>query len=506
MKRTRQSFIYQILLIVAVVVLINILADIYFVRLDFTADNRYTLSKATKNILRELDDPVTVTAYFTDDLPPQLQKIRRDFREMLIEYANISKGKVVYEFIDPNQDEATEMKAMQQGIQPVLVNAREKDQIKQQKAYMGALIQMGEESDVIPFMQQGSAMEYSLSSSIKKLAVTDKSSIGLLQGHGEPSLSAMSQALGQLNILYSVEPVVLTDSTDETLKYQTIAIVAPTDSFPSDHLQQLDSFLARGGRLYIALNRVEGDFNTLYGTSINTGLESWLRDKGLIIEENFVIDAQCQTIGVRQQQGMFSITTPVRFPFIPVITKLSDHPVTAGIESVIFPFVSSISYIGDTTAIFTPLAITSDKSGTRSAPTYMDFRRNWTDSDFPLSGVTVAAVLEGKINGSSRSSIVLIGDGDFAVGGEGSQAQQIQQDNVNLMVNAIDFLSDDTGLIELRTKAVTSRPLDQIEDSRKAVLKYLNFLLPIVLIVIFGLVRMQRNRNIRSKRMEEGYV
>ena len=101
---------------------------------------------------------------------------------------------------------------------------------------------------------------------------------------------------------------------------------------------------------------------------------------------------------------------------------------------------------------------------------------------------------------------MLISDGDFAVGGEGNQSQQVQQDNVNLMVNAIDYLSDDTGLIELRTKGVTSRPLDQIEDSKKSLLKYVNFLLPILLIVIFGILRMQRNRNLRTKRMEEGYV
>ena len=265
MKRTKKSFLYQILLIIGVAVLINILADIYFVRLDFTSDNRYTLSKATKNILRNLDEPVTVTAYFTEDLPPQMLKIKKDFKELLVEYANISKGNVVYEFIDPAIDEETEMKAQQQRIQPVFINAREKDQIKQQKAYLGAVIQMGEESDVIPFMQQGSAMEFALSSSIKKLSVKNKPAIGLMQGHGEPSGGALSQAAGQLNILYTIQPVYLNDTSDAMSNFQTVAIIAPTDSFPASHLNQLNVFLARGGNLYIALNRVKGDFSTLYG-------------------------------------------------------------------------------------------------------------------------------------------------------------------------------------------------------------------------------------------------
>ena len=506
MKRTKKSFLYQILLIIGVVVLVNILADIYFARLDFTSDNRYTLSKATRNILRNLDEPVTVTAYFTEDLPPQMVRIRKDFKELLVEYANISKGNVVYEFIDPAKDEETEMKAQQQRIQPVLINAREKDQIKQQKAYLGAVIQMGEESEVIPFLQQGSAMEFALSSSIKKLSVKNKPAIGLIQGHGEPSPGALVQAVGQLNILYTVQPVYLNDTSDALSTYKTVAIIAPSDSFPASHLGQLDAFLARGGNLYIAMNRVKGDFSTLYGTPVTTGLESWLAGKGLSVEENFIIDAQCQTVGVRQQQGMYSITTPVRFPYLPVVNKFAEHPVTAGIESIMFPFVSSINFHGDTSVSFIPLAFTSEKSGTRSAPLYLDFQQSWTQNDFPMSAITVAALLEGKIAGNARSRIMLISDGDFAVGGEGNQSQQVQQDNVNLMVNAIDYLSDDTGLIELRTKGVTSRPLDQIEDSKKSLLKYVNFLLPILVIVSFGILRMQRNRNLRTKRMEEGYV
>jgi len=74
------------------------------------------------------------------------------------------------------------------------------------------------------------------------------------------------------------------------------------------------------------------------------------------------------------------------------------------------------------------------------------------------------------------------------------------------MVNSIDWLSDDTGLIDLRTKGITSRPLDQLEDGQKMLLKWVNFLLPILLIIIYGIVRMQRTRNRRVKRMEEGYI
>jgi ABC-type uncharacterized transport system involved in gliding motility auxiliary subunit len=132
--------------------------------------------------------------------------------------------------------------------------------------------------------------------------------------------------------------------------------------------------------------------------------------------------------------------------------------------------------------------------------------KRWSDVDFPLSKITLGAVLRGTLAGDILSSIVLISDGQFLVNGEGQRGQELPADNINLMVNAIDWLSDDTGLINLRTKGVTSRPLDQVDDGKKTLLKWLNFLLPIILILIYGIIRMQRRRNLKVKRMEKGYI
>jgi ABC-type uncharacterized transport system involved in gliding motility auxiliary subunit len=98
-----------------------------------------------------------------------------------------------------------------------------------------------------------------------------------------------------------------------------------------------------------------------------------------------------------------------------------------------------------------------------------------------------------------------VGDGDFPVNGARQQPRRLQPDNVNLIANAMDWLSDDTGLIELRTKGAVSRPIRQLDDTTKSILKYSNFLFPIVLAIAYGLVRAQRNRMTRMKRMNENY-
>ncbi len=502
--KNKKSITTQIFLIIAVLIVVNILSEQFFFRLDFTADQRYTLSKATKDILKQLDEPVTVTAYFTEDLPPNLAITRRDFKDLLVEYASVSNGKVLYEFVDPATDQQLEQKAFQAGIQPVLVSTREKDEATQKKVFMGALLQMGTDSEVIPFIQPGAAMEYSVSTSIKKLSVTDKPLVGVLQGHGEPSLNSMSQVMQSLLVLYQVEPVNLNDSAINLSKYKTVAIVGPKDTIPDYHFTMLDNYLSRGGNLFIAIDRVVGDLSTVQGKSIETGLETWLSNKGLVVESNFIVDASCGSVSVRQ--GNFPFPVQMRFPYLPTIVNFEDHPVTKGLEQVLLPFASSIIYTGDTSNYFLPIAKTSEKSGTLSAPLYFDINKKWNDNDFPLSNITVGATLRGKLVGDAESGIVLFSDGQFPVNGEGQRAQQLSQDNVSLMVNSIDWLSDDTGLIDLRTKGVTSRPLDQIEDGKKTLLKWLNFLLPIILILIYGIIRMQHTRNLKVKRMEEGYV
>jgi hypothetical protein len=168
-------------------------------------------------------------------------------------------------------------------------------------------------------------------------------------------------------------------------------------------------------------------------------------------------------------------------------------------------FASEIKYTGDSTLKFTPLVLSSDKSGTQTAPLYFNIQKQWTDNDFPLQNVVVAGVLEGKIKGTNNSKLIVIGDGNFAVNGQGQQAQQLSPDNVNLLVNAVDWLSDDTGLIQLRTRGITSRMLDQVDDGKKNFLKWLNVLLPVILIIVYGIIRAQRNRLIREKRRNENY-
>jgi gliding-associated putative ABC transporter substrate-binding component GldG len=499
--KNRKQIISGILLIVGVVVLINILSVNYFIRLDFTADKQYTLGKVTKDILKKMKEPVTITVYFSKDVPPQIMQARRDFKDILVEYSNRSNHKVAYEFIDPAGNEEIEQKAIQAGVQPRVVNMREKDQMKQQKVFIGAVIQMGERKEVIPVILPGAAMEYDLTMAIKKLSVIDKPSIGFLQGHREPSLSGIPQAYTGMSVLYNVEPVYLNDTSYFLNKYKTLAIIAPKDSFPASHLSQIEKYLSEGGNLLIALDRVDINPQNNATFVVNTGIENWLKTKGISVDENFVVDQQCGQVTVQVGQGAYQI---IPFHYILSITNFADHTITKGLENIVIPFASTITFTGDKTRTFIPLVYTSEKAGTEPAPVVFDINKEWTDSDFPLQKLPLAAAIVPKAG--KEGKIVIVSDGGFVVNGEGQQQQQLQPDNVNLFVNSVDWLSDDTGLIDLRTKGITARMLDDLSDGKRSFLKYLNFLLPILLIIGYGIFRVNRNRKIRLKRMEAHYV
>ena len=492
-------------LIIAIIVALNFLSTEFHLRLDLSEDSEYTLSDATQDILDDLEDPVTIKAYFTQNLPPQYATIRQSFQETLIEYANRADGKVVYEFVNPNENGDIEQEAVKAGIQPLQIQVREKDQMKQQKAFLGATISLGDKEEIIPFVQPGAAMEYALSTAIKKLSVSDKPVIGFLQGHGEAPISEMIEASRSLEILYTLQEVTLSDSTEIPASIKTLAIVRPMDSIPMSHFQMLEGFMARGGRLLVAINRVDGNLQNGTGAPLNTGLELWLQAKGIEVEPNFVLDAQCAAVTMQQQTGFGMMQQQVSFPFLPIISTFSKHPIGSGLEGVLMQFASTIKFVGDTSKRFVPIAVSSEQSTTQPAPVYFDFQKEWTEADFPNRNLVVAAAIEGRFTGNTKTKMVVIADGDFAINGPPQQARRQQPDNINLLVNSIDWLSDDTGLIDLRTKGASVRPIRQLEDATKTWLKYLNFLLPVLLAIGYGLYRMQRNKIKQYKRMSENY-
>ena len=318
----------------------------------------------------------------------------------------------------------------------------------------------------------------------------------------------MPQLMEQLSILYDVDSLKINPDSAISSKYKTLVLIDPKDSLSQGQLSQLNDFLARGGNMLAAYSAVDADMKTASGNAVKSNFGDWLKQKGIDVEKNFLVDANCSSVMVKQQQGMFVFQTPVKFPYLPIISNFAKHPVTEGLESVMMVFASPLKINpADTLVHFTPIAFSSKKSGTETPPVYFNAERNWTGADFTLSSLPVAVAAQGELSGNANSKLVVIGSGKFIINGSGQSAQNLQPDNVNLVANSIDWLSDDTGLVQLRTKGVTARPIDpSLEEGTKTLLKYLNFLVPILLVIGYGIFHYQMNLKKKNKLISESYV
>ena len=228
-----------------------------------------------------------------------------------------------------------------------------------------------------------------------------------------------------------------------------------------------------------------------------------------MVEQSFVMDVNAPSFNfqIPQYNAFFGqqvmTMRQVRVFFYPFVQNFADHPLSQGLEQMLLPFASPISITGaDTSLRVLPVAMTSDQSGKQGPPVMFDINRQYTEADFSFGVQNLAVSIEGKMGGENDAKIVVIGDGDFAI-----ESEQIPMlpDNIHFLVNSIDWLTDDTGLIELRTRGVVSRPIEQLEDGERMTIKLLNFFLPIVVLIVFGVVRAQRRRMRRFKWMSENY-
>ncbi|TNE72473.1 hypothetical protein EP331_07120 [bacterium] len=516
---TKREGLIQIGLILGILICLNYLADSFIVRLDLTDDKRYTLSEASEDIAKSVMNPITVEGYFSEGLPPQLSEVQRQFRDFLDEYRAYSGGNIEYTFLNPSENEQVEQQTQQKGIQPILIDVRERDQVSQKRAYLGAIFKYGEKQEVIPYIQPGAAMEYTISSTIKRLTAQLKPTIGLLDAGGSATLQEMPQLAQVLSQQYEIETLSGLDTTDVPANIEVVLVVRPTQELSTNVLKALDQHLMRGGKLVYAINRVNTNIQAGQASVLNTGIENLLAAYKTPINGDLLRDVNANSIGVRQQRGMIQFVNQVRYPYLPLISNFGEHPISSGLETVILNFTSTIDLtLADTTIKVTGLAFSSDRSGTARGFFDINPFQEWQESQFNERHLPVAALVEGQFNSafadndsvfvpmkrSSKTAYVVIGDGDLVVNGSGEQAQMMPEDNINLVANAVDYLADDTGLLTLRTKGITNRPLEQIEEGTKTTIKYANVFVPILLVIVYGLFRMQRRKAQRRAWLEKG--
>jgi gliding-associated putative ABC transporter substrate-binding component GldG len=509
-------------------VLLNIIGLRAFARFDVTRDRTYTLSKASKDTMRALQDPIHVKAYFTEKLPPPYSGNARYVRDLLEEYRAASKGQLSFQFIDPMSEETAQDKETKKemkrdifgrtfreptsvekelasaGVQPVEIRVVESDQVQTKRAYMGIVINYQEKKEVIPVIQDTHTLEYDLTSMMRKMTRPKTPVIAILQGHGEPRLEEkLTRLQTVLSQTYQVKPLDLSSKDKVDDDVDALLIIGPAKPLGENEIKAIDQFLMQGKSAAFLLDSVQVNLKTFEPTPVEHGLTALLASYGIVLDDKLVADVQCAHLTVQERRGFMIVSLPTPYPFIPQLTHLEgDSPITKGLAGVTFPFVTSVAATPAEGRQIAILAKSSAKSWLEPKPYNIDPRRDWRSETVTTTGpynlmVQVSGRLPshlpsdaqasgGSILAESKSEARVIAAGGSAVFWDDFMARP----NQALLLNVADWLLLDPALLAMRTRGIAEAPLQpDISDAVRGAVKYGNtFGIPLLL-VLYGVVR-----------------
>lgn len=524
-----------------VVVLLNLVSLQGFFRLDLTTDKKFTLSKASIETVKNLPDTVTVSAYFSEDLPPPYAQHARYVKDLLEEYLAASSGHFAFEFSDPTvletEEDRVKKKEMKRdifgrlireptsveaelselGLAPVEIQVIEDDQQKRKRAYMGLVIRYQEKHEVIPVVQNLSDLEKDITSLIRKLTRLKEPKIALVHDVSAPSVEKLTAALKQ-NML--VENLDLKQEGEIADDVDALLIVGGGDHFGDRGAQKVNSFLKKGKSAAVFLDRYSIDPRSFQQQALTPkskahDMFALLNEYGIEIEATLVADASCASLNMQESRGTFSFSLPVKYPFVPELMNLSfDSPVTKGLSGIILPFVSKITVTPKENFKVDVLARSSKVSWVEKEPLDLNPRRNWGESDIVPDGphslmVEGRGVLPSNASNEAKADaqpdskggetrIVVVGTSAFVWDDFLTPTNQV------LAQNIVDWMLADTALLEMRAREFADAPLDaNLSDATRQLVKLGNILGVPFLLVLYGLIRW-RCRESRRRSLKLG--
>jgi ABC-2 type transport system permease protein len=546
----------ELALVVALLVLLNIILTNYFFRVDLTSEKRYSLSQSSINLAQKVDDVLYVKVYLEGEFPAGFKRLRQSTKEMLDEFAAYSGGKLEYEFIDPF-DGADAQKANdvlqelgEKGLQPTNVQIKKDDESTQKLIVPGALFyykgkeypvnllkaQFGQGPEEV-INESIELMEYEIANALRKCLETKAKQIAFIDDHGELDKWEVADASQELKAFYSVTRIPLAIQTPQSLMQNSALIIAkPTKAFSEYEKFLLDQFVMHGGKILWLVESQIADMdsigkNGMFMTgSYDLNLDDMLFKWGARINPNVVQDMQCNAIpilssmrnGTPQQKLLPWLFFPISSP-----SAQNPHIIVKGIDPVFFQFASGIDTTSNKEIKKTILLSTSPYSRAVSAPVKVDLNMARVQPEpemFKQGNVPLAVLLEGTFHSLfeyrpgaktdalpfkpriDNGKMIVIADGEvirnqrkkstgeiFPLGYDRYTNQQFG--NKRFILNCMDYLCDDSGIIEIRAKEIKLRLLDKGKLKRDRMQwQLINMLLPLALLLVFGFV----NKTVRK--------
>lgn len=533
-----------ILIIISGFLLLGVFG-IFSKRFDLTQEKRYTLSESTVKILKSVEKPLTVDVYLEGDFPASFRQLQNETKFMLEEFRKINP-KIDYKFIDPIKTKMSKDTLLAMGMQPSILPDMKDGRISEIVIFPYATIQYNSYGSSIPLIIHQSGieaseqlnksienLEYNFASNIKAITEDHKKNIGILINQDELGPNQFQGFMQMALENYNAGPIIPENQTELSLadipklkKMDALVIAKPRKPFTENEKVILDQYIMNGGKTLWMIDAVNAEMDTLFHSKkimaypIDTNLTDFFFNYGVRINSGLVKDMKKSAL-IRIVSGEIAGNpqySSFLWPYFPLGIAENKNPITKNINPVKFEFPTSIDTLGRKNIKTKILFESSERTHVKQIPNYIALSEivktdSLSDFDKPTPAKIFAVSLEGKFSSaystrseknnypnfkaqSPENKMIVIADGDIGRNqiykgnplplGEDLLTKQ-NYGNEQFLKNALDFLLDDTNLMELRNRNIEARLLDrQRINDEKANWQWLNLLLPITIAGFFG--------------------
>ncbi len=548
MRKNLNKLIKNIALIVVGLILLNVLSQTVYKRFDLTTDQRYTLNPSALAILDKADAPIVIDVFLEGEaFPSEFRKLQLETRQLLEEFKAYNNN-INFSFINPIENDATRDQTIQQlndrGLTPMQLNVKENGKSSQAVIFPWALASFNNTTVKIPLVKNTigatqqqlvtnsvQQLEYAFADGISKLVNPKRRKIAVLKGNGQLENKYIADYVKSIRDYYFIAPFTLdsvANQAENTLKkiqeYDLIISAKPTETFTEKEKFVLDQYTMNGGKSLWLLEQVAMDKDSLYndlGKNVAIPMDLKLTDfffkYGVRINPLIVSSMYSAPITLASGEGSDSQFQSYPWTYSPLAKGNTKHPIVNNLDFLKFDFANPMDVLKSSTkkTILLQSAPLSKLEGTPREISLDMVNDQLDPKSFNKGPQTLAVLLEGTFtsvynnrvkpvnlpntkNESVPTKMVVISDGDIIkneVGRTGPEELGFDKytgqtfGNKEFLINVANYLLDDTGLINIRSKEIAVAFLNPEKISaEKTKWQLLNILLPLVLLGVFGFV------------------
>ncbi|KIA88301.1 gliding motility-associated ABC transporter substrate-binding protein GldG [Kaistella jeonii] len=533
-----------IYIIVGILFLLGVFG-IFSKRFDLTQEKRYTLSPSTLKILESVDKHLTVDVYLEGDFPASFRQLQNETRFMLEEFRKVNP-KIDFKFIDPIKSKISKETLAAMGLQPSILPDMKDGKISEIVMFPYAILKYSSNSFPIPLIINQSGidaseqlnrsienLEYNFASNIKLLTEDRKKNVGILINQDELGPTQFKGFMDMALENYNAGPIIPANQKELSLadvpklkNMDAIVIAKPRKAFTENEKLILDQYIMNGGKTLWMIDAVNAEMDTLFQSKkimaypMDINLTDFFFNYGIRINPGLVKDMKKSAL-IRIVSGEVAGNpqfSSFLWPYFPLGIAGNKNPITKNINPVKFEFPTSIDTLGRKNIKTNVLFESSERTSIKQVPNYVSLAEivrtdSLSEFDKPTAAKIFAVSLEGKFSSayatrsernsypdfkaqSKNNKMIIIADGDVGRNqiykgkalplGEDLLTKQTYG-NEQFLRNSLDFLLDDSNLMELRNRNIEARLLDrQRIDEEKTYWQWINLLFPLAIIAILG--------------------